>query len=184
MSSSSFHSCRPCSSDDNQAINQDGHFNLISFLGAVQINPFSYFVHMVRGFGLKFQPADENHIEYRSDNWFASPQSITGESSVIERSYNIRYFEKQNRQDVKAIWSERQVAAYHRLDILNRASIWVLIQPSESAKVQIRQALTSVFGLDLALKDHMEFHILIFREFSKGWRPYLNFLEMQVSALV
>ncbi|RMZ75072.1 hypothetical protein DV737_g5474, partial [Chaetothyriales sp. CBS 132003] len=66
------------------------------------------FFGLIRGFGRKFEPLDENHVDYYLNTLnTTSPNCKSG---------------------TKASWSERQVAVYHRFDANTSQSYWVIVQ--------------------------------------------------------
>lgn len=71
---------------------------------------FSAFDDLVQGFGLKFEPKDENYTGLHS----RLLHETRGIPSVFEICFNVRYIAENNHGDPKAPWSERQLAVYHR----------------------------------------------------------------------
>ena len=98
--------------------------------------------------------------------------------------YNIRYFEKHNRRDTKAIWSERQVALYHSFDMSKQSSLWILIQPSESIESQLQNVVHNMQSQDLVPSEHFDLHAMFALVLAATWRSYINYLEDQLSELV
>jgi hypothetical protein len=94
--------------------------------------------------------------------------------------YNIRYFDLHHRPHTKGLWSERQVAVYQCFNIVNKTSMWVVIQASAGIKSRLKDFLTAFGGAKLAATDHMNLHLLFFLELAGNWRSYINFLEVQL----
>lgn len=102
----------------------------------------------------------------------------------LETCYTVRYFDKHNRPDTKALWSERQVAIYHRFDVINITSVWVIIQASEGMRSGLRDFLNSATAKNLSSTDHLNLHLFFFLELAENWRAYINFLEAQLLEMV
>jgi hypothetical protein len=98
--------------------------------------------------------------------------------------YTVRYFDKHNRPNTNAIWSERQTAIYQSFEITDRISVWVLIQSSESMRSGIRKFLAKAEQQDITLADHLKPHLFFFLQLADNWRAYINFLESQLSDIV
>ena len=83
--------------------------------------------------------------------------------------YNVRHFEYHGRQ-LDDPWSCRQSAIYHRYELLNGRSNWIIIQHARS--------------LDIAgeVTDHgkllhpMDLHLHFISTLCESWRQYLNYL--------
>jgi hypothetical protein len=102
----------------------------------------------------------------------------------LEACYTVRYFDKHNRPNTKALWSERQVAIYHRFDVTNITSVWVIVQSSVGVRSGLREFLTSAAEKKLFSADHLNLHLFIFLELANNWRAYTNFLEAQLVEMV
>ena len=98
--------------------------------------------------------------------------------------YNIRYFEKHNRGDTKAIWSERQIALYHNFDLSQQSSLWILIQPSENIELRLQNVVYDIQSQELVPSDHFDLHAMFVLVLAANWRSYINYLEDWLSDLV
>jgi hypothetical protein len=98
--------------------------------------------------------------------------------------YNIRYFDLHNRPHTKALWSERQMAVYQCFNIVDKTSMWVIIQASTRIKSRLKDFLTASNGTKLAATDHVKLHLLFFFELAGNWRAYINFLDVQLMEMV
>jgi hypothetical protein len=98
--------------------------------------------------------------------------------------YNIRYFDLHNRPHTKALWSERQMAVYQCFNIVDKTSIWVIIQAPARIKSRLRDFLAAPCGTKLAATDHVAPHLLFFFQLAGSWRAYVNFLDVQLMEMV
>ena len=73
---------------------------------------------------------------------------------------------------------------YHRLDISNNRSLWIVFQASEGMKAGINDFLSSAAPTDLISTDSLSIHLFFFIELARKWREYIVFLEVQVSEKV
>lgn len=103
---------------------------------------------------------------------------------ALEMCYTVRYFDKNNRPNTKAVWSERHVAIYHRLDISTLTSVWIIIQSSSGMRSGLGKFLSSVETTKISLLDHLHLHLFFLLELADNWRAYINFLEAQLNEMV
>jgi hypothetical protein len=76
------------------------------------------------------------------------------------------------------------VAIYHRFDIINIASVWIIVQATAGMRSGLRDFLTSSAEKNLFPTDHLNLHIFFFLELASNWRAYINFLEAQLVEMV
>jgi hypothetical protein len=167
------------------------------------LNVFHPFWAFVKGFGLKFEPRDEYYIDYKSRFYTDAHPKPSYKLAIVlacfqifpfnnyllrigklETCYTVRYFDKNNRPNTKALWSERQVAIYHRFDIINIASVWIIVQATAGMRSGLRGFLTSAAEKNPSLTDHLNLHLFFFLELGNNWRAYINFLEVQLVEMV
>ena len=89
-----------------------------------------------------------------------------------------------DRPDTNTLWSERQVAVYHRYDMDSKSSIWLILQAPTRIKRIMKDIIAAASGKRLTLADHMSLHLLFFVELGSKWRRYINYMEEQLAELV
>ncbi|CAF9925242.1 hypothetical protein IMSHALPRED_006421 [Imshaugia aleurites] len=136
---------------------------------------FHAFYDLVQGFGLKFEPKDENYTGLRSQLL----REAQGSPFISELCYNVRYVAENNRGDPKAPWSERQLAVYHQYSFASNQSVWIIVQPSDTIKRRLTDFGAAASGTTLNFSEHWSLHVLLFTSLVHGWREYINFLESQ-----
>ncbi len=123
------------------------------------------FLDLIRGMGYKFRPGDEHFMDChcstrpkpgRTENddeallqtkepvsleypapgtLFPDAMDMGSLTGGIDISYNLRYFEKHGREDLKDPWSCRQSVFYHSYSLCGDGiSSWIVIQPPERWK--------------------------------------------------
>jgi hypothetical protein len=102
---------------------------------------------------------------------------------AFELCYNVRYFDKNNRPNTKAVWSERQVAIYHRFNVAKFTSSWIIVQASANMKSQLRNYLAAIPNGN-TLNDQITPHLLFLLELESNWQAYIDFLEAQITETV
>ncbi|CAF9925437.1 MAG: hypothetical protein HETSPECPRED_005836 [Heterodermia speciosa] len=91
------------------------------------------------------------------------------EYEAAELCYNVRHFELHGRQ-LEDPWSCRQSAIYHKYELLNGKSNWIIIQHAQGLDFA-RQIIDSY-----ELSHPMDLHIRFISVLSENWRQYLDYL--------
>ncbi|KAI1737671.1 hypothetical protein F4680DRAFT_450635 [Xylaria scruposa] len=138
-----------------------------------RITPF--FLHFIVGMGAKFSSKDEDFMACYS-NLLSEENCLTygpgtqgGSLSAI--CYNIRYFERHNR-DLEDPWSCRQSALHHSFLPTSKKSTWVVIQPPE------------ILDSTMPSASHpMHLHIQYLQAAIANWREYLDSFSQRFKVL-
>ena len=93
----------------------------------------------------------------------------------------LRYVELNYRQKSKP-WSIRQTAVYHKYEVNQQCSTWVLIAASGSAEARLDEYIKNFDSL--AGLNPFEAHLIIFDTALANWRPRIVDLTEKVTAQV
>ena len=88
---------------------------------------------------------------------------------ALELCYNVRHFEYHGRQ-LDDPWSCRQSAIYHKYELLNGTSNWIIIQHARSADISRE---TKDRG---KLLHPMGLHVRFISALCESWRQYFDYL--------
>ncbi|KAF8251002.1 hypothetical protein K440DRAFT_638836 [Wilcoxina mikolae CBS 423.85] len=148
-------------------------------------NVFPPFLDYVHGFGFKLREEDENFGGYDRQFYFRQGNEFK-EAMDYEFCYCLRYVAKHDREQQNP-WSLRQTAVYQRYDSTSQSSKWILIQPSESLRVELAEYLESEVIMTgsaiIADCNAHTVHVMIFSSTERGWREYMNYLQAELNVL-
>lgn len=92
--------------------------------------------------------------------------------------------EKNNRRKGDP-WSLRQSGVYQQISVSSRRSTWIILQPSNGVRVQLKQALES--SIDQGQEGDEStayFHLTFLSSMAGNWQEYLEYLHSQVAVFV
>ena len=98
-----------------------------------------------------------------------------------ECAYALRYVELNRRKESKP-WSVRQTAVYHKYELDQLSSTWVLIAASGSAQLHLDRYVKS--SDNLATLNPFEIHLILLDTALANWRPYIVDLTEKVAKQV
>jgi len=75
------------------------------------------------------------------------------------------------------------MAIYQSFDIDRSNSSWVFIQPSEGARIRLKELCSAAEASPLTCTECMIFHLHLASELAANWRCYINFLEARLDEL-
>ncbi|PVI08330.1 hypothetical protein DM02DRAFT_722620 [Periconia macrospinosa] len=157
-----------------------GRFNISAEMFntlASSISMFPPFMDFLSTFGFKLRAEDENFQCYH--------KCITRESSIcdtVEFMYNIRYPAKHGR-NIQDPWSIRNTAVYQKYNCEQRSCIWVMLQPSEVDYQLISRWNEHSQDSYYQGKISSTIRLSLLWNAAHNWRPYMNYLESELSTL-
>lgn len=95
----------------------------------------------------------------------------------FECAYGFRYVELNNR-DRRKPWSVRQTAMYHKYQVKEGSSTWVIISASKAAKLGVERYIKDS-QIPTALNP-FDIHLILLDTALAKWRPYILYLTEQV----
>ena len=148
-------------------------------------------------FGSHSHSREKRFSRFRADPTFGSPISSIDELGRSGRyyqfCYNLKAVSRQTKSGQLAPtdcqWSIRQGAVYHKFDVCNGSSVWILTRAGQD----IKQRIESMTGKDgrnedrgfqtpeQCLKSSLAVHLLLSYWSSENWRAYLQWLEDTVA---
>lgn len=105
-------------------------------------------------------------------------------NEFIEFCYNLQYMEKNNRRKGDP-WSFRQSGVYQQISVSSRRSTWIILQPSDGVRAQLKRVLES--SLEQGRKSNesaIYFHVIFLSSMAGNWQEYLEYLHSQVTVFV
>ena len=97
----------------------------------------------------------------------------------------MKYAEYQGRTDYEP-WSVRQCALYHRYNVSQKNSVYVLISPVPQSQIEadvlewIKTSQSAVYSH----QDHLRVNQVLWTSYLDNWKPYMNFYEEKLQSLV
>lgn len=92
--------------------------------------------------------------------------------------------EKNNRRKGDP-WSLRQSGVYQQISVSSRRSTWIILQPSNGVRAQLKQALESSLEQSREGDESTAYlHIIFLSSMAGNWQEYLEYLHSQVNAFV
>lgn len=98
--------------------------------------------------------------------------------TTAECAYGLRFVELNHRSTGQP-WSVRQTAIYHRYNIDEKASTWVLISASTKVKNSLHEYVRS--SENLSALNPFEVHVLLLDTLLGNWRSYVIYLTEEIS---
>lgn len=87
----------------------------------------------------------------------------------------------ENGRDPEAPWSLRQTGIYEQWNIKRRRRIWIIIQPSIGFVDRLRQFISLPMRREM---DSATLHLSLLLPTKSGWGGFLDWLEVELSAMV
>lgn len=104
---------------------------------------------------------------------------------ISELCYIVQYVEK-NGRDRGDPWSLRQTGVYEQVDIETGKSVWIILQPSSSARQCLEQGLQTLdqdtYGRNTS--DPMLLHSIFLLATADNWVEYIKHLHSQADEMV
>lgn len=100
---------------------------------------------------------------------------------MLECAYGLRFVEL-NFRSSQTPWSVRQTVIYHRYEVEEKASTWIII----SASTLIEDSLNGYIknSEDLSALNPFEIHVILLDTALGNWRSYIIFLTEEISKQV
>ena len=97
----------------------------------------------------------------------------------LEIAYSYRYMIRNGRTD-GPVWSVRQTAVYQQMNMKTGRSIWILIQPNESA---LKRFKSICLATDFVRKPVTP-HLVFLNSAVEGWKDFVGNIRASLQTLV
>lgn len=144
----------------------------------LEIHIFPRFLEFVLLFGAKLGENEIGPPQMRFRRLIVREEFSQQRCSGFECAYGLRFVEL-NLRSTKVPWSVRQIVIYHRYEVIEKASTWVMISASTKFEASVNGYIES--SENISALNPFEIHVLLLDTALGNWRSYIVFLTEEIS---